>query len=169
MAVLATLSLFTCKTPPLLDAPTCCPPLFPLLSAPHTCANPQELLGRETLVATLARVLREDGRRSLELATSLTGAFWALSVLAPLHRALLEQQVGGWGLWVRGLHLGERGRMEGVGRVCKGVPFTACSNLHGCCPLRPTLLPTSLHSFTLPPLQPPSPNHTHPHRWAPQC
>lgn len=67
-----------------LSSPSC---------AQHTCANPQELLGRETLVATLARVLREDGRRSLELATSLTGAFWALSVLAPLHRALLEQQV----------------------------------------------------------------------------
>jgi hypothetical protein len=55
----------------------------------------QSLLSRDTLLPTLARVLREDGMKSLELATAVAGCFLACSSLAQLHKLLLENQVRG--------------------------------------------------------------------------
>uniref|UniRef100_A0A383VI43 Uncharacterized protein n=1 Tax=Tetradesmus obliquus TaxID=3088 RepID=A0A383VI43_TETOB len=57
-------------------------------------AHLEALLSRETLLPTLARVLREDGVKSLELATAVAGCFLACSSLAQLHKLLLENQVG---------------------------------------------------------------------------
>lgn len=42
----------------------------------------------------MARLLREDGRRSLELAGAAAAAFYSLSGLRQLHRAIGELQVG---------------------------------------------------------------------------
>jgi hypothetical protein len=58
-------------------------------------AHVQALLSRDSLLPTLARVLREDGMKSLELATAIAGCFLACSSLAQLHKLLLENQVRG--------------------------------------------------------------------------
>jgi hypothetical protein len=47
-----------------------------------------------SLLPTLARILREDGRRSLELAGAVVSAFFALSTVRQLHAPLSELQVG---------------------------------------------------------------------------
>jgi hypothetical protein len=62
------------------------------LSPPPPCI--QSLLSHDTLLPTLARVLREDGMKSLELATAVAGCFLCCSSLAQLHKLLLENQVG---------------------------------------------------------------------------
>jgi hypothetical protein len=54
----------------------------------------QALLSRETLLSTLARLLREDGPRSLDMATAVAGCFYACSCVKELHRQLLDNQVG---------------------------------------------------------------------------
>lgn len=53
----------------------------------------QALLARETLLSTLARLLREDGPRSLDMATAVAGCFYACSCVKDLHRQLLDNQV----------------------------------------------------------------------------
>jgi hypothetical protein len=53
----------------------------------------QALLVRETLLSTLARLLREDGPRSLDMATAVAGCFYACSCIKDLHRQLLDLQV----------------------------------------------------------------------------
>lgn len=53
----------------------------------------QVLLSRETLLSTLARLLREDGPRSLDMATAVAGCFYACSCIKELHRQLLDNQV----------------------------------------------------------------------------
>jgi hypothetical protein len=55
----------------------------------------QTLLGRDNLLSTLARLLRDDGLKSLELATAIAGCFYACSCLKQLHRLLLDNQVRG--------------------------------------------------------------------------
>lgn len=55
----------------------------------------QPLLGRDNLLSTLARLLREDGLKSLELATAIAGCFFACSCFKQLHRVLLDNQVTG--------------------------------------------------------------------------
>lgn len=62
----------------------------PTLSAPA----PQALYVHASLLPTLARLLREDGRRSLELSAAVAGAFYALSCARQLHRPIGELQVG---------------------------------------------------------------------------
>lgn len=54
----------------------------------------QALLERDNLLSTLARLLREDGLKSLDLATAIAGCFFACSCLQQLHKLLLENQVG---------------------------------------------------------------------------
>jgi hypothetical protein len=48
------------------------------------CARPSEeaLLTHETVVGALARVLREDGRKSIDLATNILSVGWCSSSLA---------------------------------------------------------------------------------------
>lgn len=60
----------------------------------HWLLCTQVLLSRETLLSTLARLLREDGPRSLEMATAVAGCFYACSCVKELHRQLLDNQVG---------------------------------------------------------------------------
>eukprot|EP00775_Hariotina_reticulata_P002316 gene2316-2624_t len=56
--------------------------------------NLEPLLERDNLLSTLARLLREDGMKSLELATAIAGCFFACSCFKQLHRVLLDNQVG---------------------------------------------------------------------------
>lgn len=51
-------------------------------------------MSHPSLLPTLARLLREDGRRSLELAGAATSAFCVLSSVRQLHRIIGELQVG---------------------------------------------------------------------------
>lgn len=60
----------------------------------NCCLCTQALLSRETLLSTLARLLREDGPRSLEMAAAVAGCFYACSCIKELHRQLLDNQVG---------------------------------------------------------------------------
>jgi hypothetical protein len=52
------------------------------------------LLGHDTLVQTLARVLREEGRKSVDLATNVVSVFFAFSNYTQFHAAILENQMG---------------------------------------------------------------------------
>ena len=52
------------------------------------------LLGHDTLVQTLARVLREEGRKSVDLATNVVSVFFAFSNYSQFHPAILENQMG---------------------------------------------------------------------------
>lgn len=56
-------------------------------------SSAQALLSRETLLSTLARLLREDGPRSLDMAMAVAGCFYACSCVKELHRQLLDNQV----------------------------------------------------------------------------
>lgn len=68
------------------------------------------LLGHPSLLAALARLLREDARRSDELAVSLLAAFYALSHLPEAHGLLAKvgALAGGRVVWcvgrVRAIH-----------------------------------------------------------------
>lgn len=55
---------------------------------------PQVLRTHASLLPSLARLLREDGRRSLELSANVAGVFFALSCGRQLHRTIGELQVG---------------------------------------------------------------------------
>lgn len=57
------------------------------------CTLSQALVAYESLLPTLARVLREDGKRSLELATNLVSAFYCCSALRQLHALISDNQV----------------------------------------------------------------------------
>ena len=52
------------------------------------------LLQRPALLSVLARLMREDGRKSLDLSLSTVGLFCALSYFTQLQGMLLEHQVG---------------------------------------------------------------------------
>ncbi len=62
-------------------------------AAPLAAFSAQALLSRETLLSTLARLLREDGPRSLDMAMAVAGCFYACSCIKELHRQLLDNQV----------------------------------------------------------------------------
>ncbi|KAF6257067.1 kinesin-associated protein-domain-containing protein [Scenedesmus sp. NREL 46B-D3] len=61
-------------------------------AAARFCLLPP-LLSRDSLLPSLSRLLREDGLKSLELATAVAGCFLACSSLAQLHKLLLENQL----------------------------------------------------------------------------
>jgi hypothetical protein len=46
------------------------------------------------LIPTVARLLREDGRRSIELAAATAEIFFVLSAMQQLHNVISELQVG---------------------------------------------------------------------------
>jgi len=52
------------------------------------------LLGHETLFGALARVLREDGRKSMDLAINILTVFFAVSNFSQCHHVISEHQVG---------------------------------------------------------------------------
>ncbi|KAI8472723.1 MAG: kinesin-associated protein-domain-containing protein [Monoraphidium minutum] len=54
----------------------------------------EALLSHPSLLPTLARLLREDGRRSLELAAAVAACFYSLSTMRQLHHVVGELQVG---------------------------------------------------------------------------
>lgn len=54
----------------------------------------QVLLSQQSLLPTLARLLREDGRRSLAMAGAVAGAFYCLSCMRQLHQTIGELHVG---------------------------------------------------------------------------
>ena len=54
----------------------------------------ESLLAHETVVQTLARVLREDGRKSVDLATNIIGVFFSFSNFSQFHQVILENQMG---------------------------------------------------------------------------
>ena len=56
--------------------------------------NLETLAAHETLPQTLARVLREDGRRSADIATNVLVVFFALSNASAFHGLILGNQVG---------------------------------------------------------------------------
>ena len=51
-------------------------------------------MAHPSLLPTLARLLREDGRRSLPLASAIASAFCVLSSFRQLHHNISELQVG---------------------------------------------------------------------------
>jgi hypothetical protein len=61
------------------------------LLTPH---SRQALAQHSSLLPTLARVLKEDGRRSVELAAAVASVFFSLSTVRQLHAAISELQVG---------------------------------------------------------------------------
>lgn len=54
----------------------------------------EPLVGHPSLLSTLGRVLRDEGKRSVELSTHVVSAFFALSSFSQFHPLILEQQIG---------------------------------------------------------------------------
>mmetsp|Transcript_18844 Transcript_18844/g.45016 ORF Transcript_18844/g.45016 Transcript_18844/m.45016 type:complete len:791 (+) Transcript_18844:200-2572(+) len=52
------------------------------------------LLSHEALIGALARVLREDGKRSIDLCTNIVTVFFSLSNFSQFHPMIMEQQMG---------------------------------------------------------------------------
>ncbi|EFJ41855.1 hypothetical protein VOLCADRAFT_77409 [Volvox carteri f. nagariensis] len=56
--------------------------------------NFETLLTHETLLQTLARVLREDGKRSIDLCTNIVSVFFSVSNFTQFHGVIMQNQVG---------------------------------------------------------------------------
>ncbi|KAK3239306.1 Adenylyl-sulfate kinase (APS kinase) [Cymbomonas tetramitiformis] len=56
--------------------------------------NLEVLLMSENLLSALARVLREDGRKSIDLAINLVSVFFSFSHFSQFHQVILEHQIG---------------------------------------------------------------------------
>mmetsp|Transcript_31985 Transcript_31985/g.38691 ORF Transcript_31985/g.38691 Transcript_31985/m.38691 type:complete len:802 (+) Transcript_31985:194-2599(+) len=56
--------------------------------------NLEVLLMSENLLSALARVLREDGRKSIDLAINIVSVFFSFSHFSQFHQVILEHQVG---------------------------------------------------------------------------
>lgn len=54
----------------------------------------EPLLSHATLLPTLARVLRDDGKRSMELCIAIQSVWLVLSNFSQFHQLLIENQVG---------------------------------------------------------------------------
>ena len=54
----------------------------------------EPLLSHATLLPTLARVLRDDGKRSVELCVGIQSVWLVLSNFSQFHQLLVENQVG---------------------------------------------------------------------------
>lgn len=57
-------------------------------------AHLEPLLSSGALLQTLARVLREDGKKSLDLAINVVAAFFSVSNFTQLHPLISQHQVG---------------------------------------------------------------------------
>ncbi len=55
--------------------------------------RPQTLLSHDTLLQTLARVLREDGKRSIDLCTNIISVFFSVSNFTQFHSLIMQNQV----------------------------------------------------------------------------
>ncbi|KAG2428744.1 hypothetical protein HXX76_011447 [Chlamydomonas incerta] len=56
--------------------------------------NFEVLLSHETLMQTLSRVLREDGKRSIDLCTNIISVFFSVSNFTQFHGLIMQNQVG---------------------------------------------------------------------------
>ncbi|KAG2449627.1 hypothetical protein HYH02_005160 [Chlamydomonas schloesseri] len=56
--------------------------------------NFEVLLSHETLLQTLSRVLREDGKRSIDLCTNIISVFFSVSNFTQFHGLIMQNQVG---------------------------------------------------------------------------
>ncbi|GLC39950.1 Adenylyl-sulfate kinase (APS kinase), partial [Pleodorina starrii] len=56
--------------------------------------NFETLLSHETLLQTLSRVLREDGKRSIDLCTNIVSVFFSVSNFTQFHGLIMQNQVG---------------------------------------------------------------------------
>ncbi|KXZ50592.1 hypothetical protein GPECTOR_16g767 [Gonium pectorale] len=56
--------------------------------------NFETLLSHETLLQTLARVLREEGKRSIDLCTNIISVFFSVSNFTQFHGLIMQNQVG---------------------------------------------------------------------------
>jgi len=54
----------------------------------------EDLLSHDALLGALARVLREDGKRSIDLTTNIITVFFSLSNFSQFHPLIMEQQIG---------------------------------------------------------------------------
>lgn len=71
----------------------------------------QVLLSHETLMQTLSRVLREDGKRSIDLCTNIISVFFSVSNFTQFHGLIMQNQV----------RLTQGARSGGVSRSGSGV------------------------------------------------
>ncbi|GAQ89168.1 Kinesin associated protein KAP [Klebsormidium nitens] len=65
-----------------------------ILQLARQTENLEGLLTHTTLLGALARVLREDGRKSLDLSLNIVGVYFAFSNFSQFHQVLVEQQIG---------------------------------------------------------------------------
>lgn len=56
------------------------------------CRPPQTLLSHETLLQTLARMLREDGKRSIDLCTNIISVYFSISNFSQFHGLIMQNQ-----------------------------------------------------------------------------
>lgn len=56
--------------------------------------NFEALLSHETLLQTLGRLLREDGKRSIDLCINIVSVFFSVSNFSQFHHLILDNQIG---------------------------------------------------------------------------
>eukprot|EP00899_Mesostigma_viride_P023928 jgi/Mesvir1/471/Mv11346-RA.1 len=96
-----------------------------ILQLARRTQNLDKLLSHATLLGALARVLREDGKKSLDLAINIISIFFAFSNFSQFHNIISEQGVGNLTLLLLELELKRmeaRAKAEGEASVTMMVP-----------------------------------------------
>lgn len=65
-----------------------------IASLMRSTENFEALLSHETLLQTLARLLREDGKRSIDLCINIVSVYFSVSNFSQFHHLILDNQIG---------------------------------------------------------------------------
>ena len=76
-----------------------------ILTLARNPENLETLIHSETLLGALARVLREDWKKSTELATTIVYVFFCFSAFSNFHFSIIEHKVGGLCMQIIGFEL----------------------------------------------------------------
>ena len=91
----------------------------------------EPLLSHATLLPTLARVLRDDGKRSVELCIAIQSVWLVLSNFSQFHQLLVDNQVGVSTLEVLDLEIKRtEHRIKVSGTACSTGVVGICSRSH---------------------------------------
>lgn len=101
-----------------------------ILSLAKSPQNMSALVQNESLMSALSRVLREDGRRSMELITNIVYIFFCFSNFSEFHPVITANKIGNICLGMTEqelkrfqLLLHDIKKVENLGIICLNKPF----------------------------------------------
>ena len=97
----------------------------------------EPFLMHEALLGALARVLRDDGRRSVDLATNVLSVFFAFSHFSQLHQVISEHQAGDATMRLMKTEFKRTDLREKEGRPFSDIAMDAVENASTPGPRRP--------------------------------